>query len=350
LRLTDPAFRATTDGVEYFVPDSTPLTWCVNAAAGSRSMADRVYGPRFMAHCLAESPPEVRHFFLGASKECLEDLMKAVRSRNPQLNIVGSQHGYFSQAEWPAVAAAISAAAPHLIWVGLGTPKQQAYTAWIKERLPQGWLLNVGFAFDVNAGWKQDAPRWMQSLGLTWLFRLLSEPGRMAPRYSRYNSLFLLYAADWFLSERGLPWLRKRSGAVWAVALAGAGVFLIWFSQGYPGSLLYLGTQVACLGLAWVGTRYARVARRGTLEPFAPGKALLRLAVWASWAGACAHALALPLVASLSHGLLPTTAAALIALSAGPVLLDSLRRLVRRFPRGRTENAPNRPENGKHPG
>jgi len=232
LRLTDPAFRATTDGVEYFVPDSTPLTWCVNAAAGTRSMGDRVYGPRFMARCLAESPPEVKHFFLGASKECLADLIKATKFRNPRLNIVGSQHGYFSRAEWPAVAATIAAAAPHLIWVGLGTPKQQAYTAWIKERIPQGWLLNVGFAFDVNAGWKKDAPRWMQSLGLTWLFRMVSEPGRMAPRYLRYNSLFLFYAADWFLSERGLPWLRKRSRAAWAVVLAAALLFLIWVSKG----------------------------------------------------------------------------------------------------------------------
>ena len=52
--------------------------------------------------------------------------------------------------------------------VGLGTPKQQEFTAWAKNKVRQGWLLNVGFAFDVNAGRKRDAPRWMQSVGLTW--------------------------------------------------------------------------------------------------------------------------------------------------------------------------------------
>ena len=54
-------------------------------------------------------------------------------------------------------------------------------------------ILTVGFAFDVNAGMKTDAPAWMQRLGLTWVFRLGSEPRRLAGRYARYNLLFLYY-------------------------------------------------------------------------------------------------------------------------------------------------------------
>ena len=77
--------------------------------------------------------------------------------------------------------------------MGFGTPKQQA---WLKRHgalVKRGVILTVGFAFDVNAGLKPDAPSWMQGVGLTWLFRLLSEPQRLGARYAKYNFLFLWY-------------------------------------------------------------------------------------------------------------------------------------------------------------
>jgi N-acetylglucosaminyldiphosphoundecaprenol N-acetyl-beta-D-mannosaminyltransferase len=62
-------------------------------------------------------------------------------------------------------------------------------------------ILTVGFAFDANAGLKPDAPAWMQRAGLTWLYRLCSEPMRLGPRYVKFNSLFLYY-----LLRDGLRW------------------------------------------------------------------------------------------------------------------------------------------------
>lgn len=56
-------------------------------------------------------------------------------------------------------------------------------------------MLAVGFAFVVNAGTKKDAPQWMQPLGLTWLYRLCSEPRRLWWRYLKYNSIFVFYLA-----------------------------------------------------------------------------------------------------------------------------------------------------------
>ena len=82
---------------------------------------------------------------------------------------------------------------PDFIWVGLGTPKQYGWINRIKPKLDHGVMLAVGFAFDVNAGMKPDAPAWMQRAGLTWVFRLCSEPRRLASRYFRWNSLFLWY-------------------------------------------------------------------------------------------------------------------------------------------------------------
>ena len=77
--------------------------------------------------------------------------------------------------------------------LGLGTPKQQAWIHKYKGQIRRGVVLAVGFAFDVNAGMKPDAPLWMQRRGLTWVHRLASEPFRLGPRYVRHNFWFLFY-------------------------------------------------------------------------------------------------------------------------------------------------------------
>jgi N-acetylglucosaminyldiphosphoundecaprenol N-acetyl-beta-D-mannosaminyltransferase len=118
---------------------------------------------------------------------------------NPGIKFVGSFHGkcqtdgILEGAAEQEVIAEINRLSPDFIWVGFGTPKQQAWVKRHKHLIRRGVILTVGFAFDVNAGMKPDAPAWMQRLGLTWVFRLASEPRRLAGRYLRYNLLFLWY-------------------------------------------------------------------------------------------------------------------------------------------------------------
>jgi N-acetylglucosaminyldiphosphoundecaprenol N-acetyl-beta-D-mannosaminyltransferase len=87
----------------------------------------------------------------------------------------------------------INRLSPDVIWVGLGTPKQQQWIHDNKSHLTRGVVLTVGFAFDVNAGTKLDAPMWMQRLGLTWLFRISQEPRRLLGRYLKYNTWFVWF-------------------------------------------------------------------------------------------------------------------------------------------------------------
>lgn len=189
MRSKDEQFRQLTDTMDLFVPDSMVLTWAVNWKGGS--MPDRVYGPAFLAHMIAHSSPDLRHYFLGGSQECLDLLLARIRERNTRFNIVGSHHGYFGTDDEEAVLANINAAQPDLVWVGLGTPKQQEWIHRCRDRVRTGALLAVGFAFDVNAGTKKDAPAWMQRMGLTWFYRLLQEPRRLWWRYLYYNTVFL---------------------------------------------------------------------------------------------------------------------------------------------------------------
>ncbi len=197
-------YRALTAAYDYFIPDASPLAWCLRRQGAP--LRERVYGPTFMRECLERTSADVSHYLLGGSPECAVRL----RERFSRARFVGGFHGRCDARGMlagdadSAVLAELARLSPDFIWVGLGTPKQDAWVNRQKARLPRGVVLSVGFAFDVNAGLKPDAPAWLQRLGLTWLFRLASEPRRLFSRYLKYNSLFLWYlAAD---GLRGRAW------------------------------------------------------------------------------------------------------------------------------------------------
>lgn len=196
LRRSNPEFRRLTDDFDHIIPDCTPLMWLLNAHGAG--MKDRVYGPAFMDHALRNSPGDVTHFLLGGSERCGDLLREKYGKLNPDLRIVGSYHGKCDDrgsfgAEDGRVLESLRTLKPDLIWVGLGAPKQERCIMTNKKRLEHGVLMALGQAFDVNAGLRKDAPKWMQKLGLTWLYRMASEPRRLVGRYLRHNTEFLFY-------------------------------------------------------------------------------------------------------------------------------------------------------------
>lgn len=187
------SFRETMRTYDNLVPDGMPLVWCLNRA-GAR-MRDRVYGPTFMKRFLDRAPVETTHYLLGGSEICGTRLREAF----PDTRFVGAFHGRchvdgtLDGAAESEVIAEINRVSPDFVWVGFGTPKQQLWAQKHKHLIQRGVVLTVGFALDVNAGMKPDAPAWLQRCGLTWLYRMMSEPRRLVPRYCKWNSLFLYY-------------------------------------------------------------------------------------------------------------------------------------------------------------
>ena len=200
MRRHDPDFREITSAFDFFVPDGMPLIWCLNRKGAD--LHDRVYGPAFMRYCLLNSPKPFTHYFIGGSDDCLARLKGVFRTANPDAQIIGARGGHIGFTPQPEIVDEINRLSPDFIWVGLGTPKQQIWIHNHKPRINRGVIFGVGFAFDVNAGTKKDAPLWMQHRGLTWVFRLFSEPRRLGPRYFKYNLLFLFYLAKDFLTRR----------------------------------------------------------------------------------------------------------------------------------------------------
>lgn len=172
-------------------PDGMPLVW-LGRRQGHR--VERVCGPDFMPAVVKRGIPLGRtHYFLGGAPGVSEDLAARLAARYPGVRVVGTSSPPFhawSLEEEDAIVAEINAAKPDYVWVGLGAPKQDLWVAAQRSRLQAPVLLAVGAAFDFHAGTRRRAPHWMQRTGTEWLFRLASEPRRLAGRYTRINLRF----------------------------------------------------------------------------------------------------------------------------------------------------------------
>ena len=189
----DPALREIHNRAGLVTPDGMPLVWL--SWLHGRRHVERVYGPDLMlACCQASVAKGYRHFFYGGDAGVPERLAARLQERFPGLAIAGTWSPPFREltaAEERSMLDRIAAAQPDIVWVGLSTPKQERWMARYVGRLPVPVLIGVGAAFDLHAGLKKQAPRWMQRSGLEWLFRLSTEPRRLWRRYMINNPWFL---------------------------------------------------------------------------------------------------------------------------------------------------------------
>ncbi len=203
----DPAFRAILAAAALVVPDGVPLVW-LGRLKGQRHMT-RVFGPDLMIEVCrrtAEAGQRVRHFFYGGAPGVAEELARRLTARFAGLDVVGYAAPPFRDLaadEVAATADTINRSGADLVWVGLGTPKQERWAAAMRSRLHAKVLVTVGAAFDYHTGRLRRAPRVMQRAGLEWAYRLAQEPGRLWRRYLMNNPLFVVLA-----TAELLGWLR----------------------------------------------------------------------------------------------------------------------------------------------
>jgi N-acetylglucosaminyldiphosphoundecaprenol N-acetyl-beta-D-mannosaminyltransferase len=179
-------------------PDGMSIVWLLRLRGFRR--AARVYGPDLLlAACERSLTAGWRHFFYGGAPGVAEALVARLVARFPGLQIAGTYSPPFralTPAEDEAVVDMINTAAPDLLWVGIGSPKQERWMSAHRERVKVPVMIGVGAAFDYLSGRKRQAPRWMQRVGLEWLFRWASEPRRLSRRYLRYPRFTVLAFAQ----------------------------------------------------------------------------------------------------------------------------------------------------------
>ncbi len=201
----DPRFREVLAAADLVVADGMPLVWL--GRLRGFPMKRRVYGPDFLlAFCCVSADAGYRHFFYGGAPGVPEELARRLRRRFPALRVAGTLSPPFralTPAERDRIRREINEARPDVVWVGLGTPKQEAWMFENRDGLDVPVLLGVGAAFDFHTGRVRQAPVWVREHGLEWSWRLLSEPRRLWRRYLVQGSRFVFSV--------GLDLLRIRS-------------------------------------------------------------------------------------------------------------------------------------------
>jgi N-acetylglucosaminyldiphosphoundecaprenol N-acetyl-beta-D-mannosaminyltransferase len=190
-----PELHAVLNRAALNFPDGQPVVWANQWLHRDTPLpATRVYGPDLFLNVVSLSQDKgLRHFLLGSTPEVLNAMTAELHRRSPRARITGLSSPPFrplSPAELDAQRQAIFASGADIVWVGLGTPKQDLHAAWLASTLPVVCVA-VGAAFDFVAGSKPQAPRWMQRGGLEWTYRLGCEPRRLWRRYLFGNARFV---------------------------------------------------------------------------------------------------------------------------------------------------------------
>jgi exopolysaccharide biosynthesis WecB/TagA/CpsF family protein len=176
--------------------DGVPVLWLARLA-GCR-LPGRVAGsdlvPRLVAAAAARG---ARVLLLGGEHGAAEAAARQLRMQLPGLVLAVHEppRAALEEMDDEAILAQIEAAAPDLLLVAFGHPKQEKWIARNLSRLPVGVAMGVGCCFDLIAGRVQRAPGWMQRAGLEWLYRLGREPHRLAGRYLEDGVFFARSAA-----------------------------------------------------------------------------------------------------------------------------------------------------------
>lgn len=199
----DQRFLQTLRDFDLVTADGQPIRFAIRLLHGHR-MGDRVTARELMLHlCAAAAEHGLGVYLYGDEAGTVRALRARLAKRFAGLAIVGNEPSMFrplSREEDAALLERIHASGAAFVFVGLGCPLQERFVHAHRGRL-QAIQLCVGSAFKSLAGERRIAPRWMQSMGLEWLFRLAQDPRRLARRY--------LISNVWFIGLLWRAWLRR---------------------------------------------------------------------------------------------------------------------------------------------
>ncbi len=187
------SLRAAAEDAYLSVPDGMPLVWILRRRGMRR--AGKVTGIEFMPLVAEQGLPHgLRHFFYGGGPGLAAKAANGLRELVPGTNVVGQLTPPFAEGgDWDLgpLQEALATTKPHVLWVGLGAPKQEIWMHLKASHLDVPVAVGVGAAFDFLAKTKRPAPRYLSRMGLEWIYRLLSEPQRLWRRYLVGNSIFV---------------------------------------------------------------------------------------------------------------------------------------------------------------
>lgn len=191
----NPEFAKIVNAADYIVTDGMPLVW-MQKLQGAHDASRVRANDAMISLCRYAEEKGFSVGFYGSSEQVIRAIRTRAAREFPNLRITYSFSPPFRQItreEDEEIVRGINAAAPDILFVGLGCPKQERWMASHKDRI-KSVMLGVGASFDFFAGNVKECPEWIGNIGLEWLFRLVQEPKRLWRRYLILNPRFLLLA------------------------------------------------------------------------------------------------------------------------------------------------------------
>ncbi len=227
----DLSFAAVVQEADLVVADGMPLVWA--SRLQGTPLPQRVAGSDLISSLSAAAAATGRSVFLLGGEPGTADAAAAIlRDRCPQLKIAGTlcpPLGFEKDAaQLERITQALQSAQPDIVYVGLGSPKQERLIDRLRRALPRAWWLGVGVSFSFLCGDVRRAPPWMRKHGLEWLHRLGQEPKRLFKRYlvlgPPYAAMMLLRAAGRGITHRLVRSPTEVDSAVEALVAPSTGV------------------------------------------------------------------------------------------------------------------------------
>ena len=185
----DDELKKMLNSADYAIPDGIGIIYASKIKHGN--IKSRITGIDCMEMlCKLAQEKNYKIFMYGAKKEVIKEAKNNLEKKYKGIKIVGTIDGY--EKDNDKIVEKINKCRPNIIFVALGSPKQEN---WIKENMKKlncNIFQGVGGSFDVFSGNIKRAPEWMQKCGLEWLYRLIKEPKRIFRQLNLIKFMFLV--------------------------------------------------------------------------------------------------------------------------------------------------------------
>ena len=186
----DAAYRTILTAADLIYADGISVAWAARFLTGAR-LAKMTGADWIHDFCRQAQEAGLRLYILAGEPGIARQASDNLHSTYPGLQIVGCSDGWFSEKSQSQVIHAINAASPHVVFIGLGVPRQEKWIAEHREQIEAPVCWGVGALFDYIAGAEARVPRLMNMLALEWFWRLLMDPRGKWRRYLLGNPSFI---------------------------------------------------------------------------------------------------------------------------------------------------------------
>jgi N-acetylglucosaminyldiphosphoundecaprenol N-acetyl-beta-D-mannosaminyltransferase len=186
----DPDYRRLLSQADLMYADGISVVWAGCFLSGSQLV--KMTGADWLPYFCEIAQSSGLRIYIHAGKPGVAQLAgRNLRNKYPGLGIVGCSDGFFFEKNEAEVLSGINAAAPHILFVGMGVNVQEKWISAHREQIDAPVCWGVGALFDYVAGKERRVPHFMNALGLEWFWRLLMDPVGKWRRYLVGNSMFV---------------------------------------------------------------------------------------------------------------------------------------------------------------